>query len=80
MRPWRTPPGISAWSCSICCRFEGPGAALRGGAGGRPSPAEIVDALGGRYRLSERGAALPIDPDDKAAIPALQDLGTQADR
>ena len=43
-------------------------------------PAEIVDALGGRYRLSERGAALPIDPDDKAAIPALQDLGTQADR
>ena len=44
------------------------------------SPAEIVDALGGRYRLSERGAALPIDIDEKAATPAAQGLGTEADR
>src|SRR3990170_3476813 len=31
--------------------------------------AEIVDAFGGRYRLGERGVALPIDPVEGAASP-----------
>jgi len=31
------------------------------------TPAEIVDALGGRYRLGERGVALPVDPLEGAA-------------
>ena len=43
-------------------------------------PAEIVEALGGRYRLGDRGAALPVDADEKAGAPAAQRLGTQADR
>ena len=33
------------------------------------TPAEIVDAFGGRYRLGERGVALPIDPVEGAASP-----------
>ena len=31
------------------------------------TPAEIVDAFGGRYRLGERGVALPVDPVERAA-------------
>ena len=31
------------------------------------TPAEIVDAFGGRYRLGERGVALPVDPVEGAA-------------
>jgi len=31
--------------------------------------AEIVDAFGGRYRLGERGVALPIDPAEGGAAP-----------
>jgi hypothetical protein len=33
------------------------------------TPAEIVDAFGGRYRLGERGVALSIDPIEGAASP-----------
>ena len=33
------------------------------------TPAEIVDAFGGRYRLGERGVALPVDPVEGAAAP-----------
>ncbi len=33
------------------------------------TPAEIVDAFGGRYRLGERGVALPIDPAEGGAAP-----------
>ena len=44
------------------------------------TPAEIVDALGGRYRLGERGAALPIDPDDGVKTPAARSLEVQAER
>ena len=33
------------------------------------SAAEIVDAFGGRYRLGDRGVALPIDPVEGAASP-----------
>src|SRR3990170_4006911 len=33
------------------------------------TPAEIVDAFGGRYRLGDRGAALPIDPAEGGASP-----------
>jgi len=33
------------------------------------TPAEIVDAFGGRYRLGERGVALPIDPVEGALAP-----------
>ena len=40
------------------------------------TPAEIVDAFGGRYRLGERGAALPIDVDEGTETP----LGAQAER
>ena len=31
------------------------------------TPVEIVDAFGGRYRLGERGVALPVDPVEGAA-------------
>ena len=33
------------------------------------TPVEIVDAFGGRYRLGERGVALPIDPIEGALAP-----------
>ena len=33
------------------------------------TPAEIVDAFGGRYRLGDRGVALPIDPVEGAGSP-----------
>lgn len=33
------------------------------------TPAEIADALGGRYRLGERGDALPIQLEDEAGTP-----------
>jgi len=33
------------------------------------TPAEIVDAFGGRYRLGERGAALPVEPLESAVAP-----------
>jgi hypothetical protein len=39
---------------------------------------EIVEAFGGRYRLGERGAALPIELEDDA--PAASGLGAQAER
>lgn len=42
--------------------------------------AEIVDAFGGRYRLGERGAALPIDPDEGAEAPAASGSGAQSGR
>ena len=42
--------------------------------------AEIVDAFGGRYRLGERGAALPIDPEEGAEAPAAGGSGAQAGR
>jgi len=35
------------------------------------TPVEIVDAFGGRYRLGERGVALPIDPIEGAPAPEL---------
>ena len=44
------------------------------------SPAEIVDAFGGRYRLGERGDTLPIVLDDEAETPPGQGLGMGADR
>lgn len=40
--------------------------------------ADIVDAFGGRYRPGERGAALPIDPDEGAGAPGA--LGAQVER
>jgi hypothetical protein len=33
------------------------------------TPAEIVDAFGGRYRLGERGVALPVEPLESALAP-----------
>jgi hypothetical protein len=42
------------------------------------TPAEIVDALGGRYRLGERGDATPIDLEDEAGTPELHSLGVQS--
>ena len=33
------------------------------------TPAEIVDAFGGRYRLGERGVALPVEPLESAVAP-----------
>lgn len=44
------------------------------------TPSEIVDAFGGRYRLGERGAALPIDPDEGAETSALQEIGAEGQR
>ncbi len=44
------------------------------------TPLEIVDALGGRYRLGERGAVLPIDPIEWKGTPEPSSLGAQADR
>ncbi len=44
------------------------------------TPAEIVDALGGRYRLGEGGDALPIDIEDEAGTPELHSLGVQPQR
>jgi len=42
------------------------------------TPAEIVDALGGRYRLGERGDALPIDLEDEAGTPEPHSVGMQS--
>ena len=36
--------------------------------------AEIVDAFGGRYRLGERGVALPVEPLESAVAPEPGDL------
>lgn len=44
------------------------------------TPAEIVDALGGRYRLGEGADALPIDLDDEAGTPEPRSLGVQSQR
>lgn len=44
------------------------------------TPADIVDAFGGRYRLGERGAALDLGDDEGAEAPAVGSLGAQADR
>ena len=41
------------------------------------TPAEIVDALGGRYRLGERGDALPIEFEDEAGTPEPHSLEVQ---
>jgi hypothetical protein len=41
------------------------------------SAAEIVDAFGGRYRLGDRGVALPIDPVEGAASPEAGVLRVQ---
>jgi hypothetical protein len=38
------------------------------------TPAEIVDALGGRYRVGERGDALPIELEDEAGTPEPHSL------
>ncbi len=42
--------------------------------------AEIVDAFGGRYRLGERGGALPIDPDAGENAAAASGSGAQVGR
>ena len=42
------------------------------------TPAEIVDALGGRYRLGERGDALPIKLEDEAETPELHSVEVQS--
>jgi hypothetical protein len=42
------------------------------------TPAEIVGALGGRYRRSERGDALPIEVEDEAGTPELHSLEAQS--
>jgi hypothetical protein len=44
------------------------------------TPAEIVDALGGRYLLGERGDALPIEVEDEAGTPEADRLGVQPQR
>jgi hypothetical protein len=44
------------------------------------TPAEIVDAFGGRYRLGEQGDALPIDLEDEAGTPEPHSLGVQSQR
>jgi hypothetical protein len=44
------------------------------------TPAEIVDALGGRYRLGERGDALPIELEDEAGTPEADRLEVQPQR
>jgi hypothetical protein len=44
------------------------------------TPAEIVDAFGGRYRLGERGVALPIDPDGKNGAAAAHNPGVRRAR
>ncbi len=44
------------------------------------SAAEIVEALGGRYRLGERGAPLAIDPDEGIEKPEADGLKAQAER
>jgi len=42
--------------------------------------AEIVDAFGGRYRLGERGDALPIELEDEAGTPEPHSVGVQSQR
>ncbi len=44
------------------------------------TPAEIVDAFGGRYRLGERGGVLDLGDDEGAEAPAVGSPGVQADR
>jgi hypothetical protein len=44
------------------------------------TPAEIVDALGGRCRLGEGGDVLPIDLEDEAATPEPRSVGVQSER
>ncbi len=44
------------------------------------TPAEIVDAFGGRYRLGERGGVLDLGDDEGAEAPAVGSPGGQADR
>jgi hypothetical protein len=44
------------------------------------TPAEIVDAFGGRYRLGERGDVLPIDLEDETGTPEPHGLGVQSQR
>jgi hypothetical protein len=41
------------------------------------TPADIIDALGGRYRRGERGDALPIEIEDEIETPELHALGVQ---
>lgn len=43
------------------------------------SPREIVDALGGRYRLGEGGQALGIDPDEVTVSQPAGEHGPQSD-
>lgn len=44
------------------------------------TPGEIVEALGGRRRLGERGDVLPIDLEDEAATPEPRSVGVQSER
>ncbi len=42
------------------------------------TPAEIVHALGGRYRVGERGDALPIEIEDEPGTPEPRSLGVES--
>lgn len=42
------------------------------------TPAEIIDALAGRYRRGERSDALPIEIEDETETPELHTLGVQS--
>ncbi len=75
---FRDPEGAAERTCILST--DGSREAARGVDWEEWTAAEIVDALGGRYRLGERGAALPIDPIEWEGTSEPRSLGAQTDR